>query len=890
MLPRDSRALVKRRSDYRPPAFLIDTVHLEFDLDPEATLVTASLAFRRNPEAGDGDTLAPLVLDGEQQENLGVLLDGRPLPASRAVLTPGTLTIADPPVAGTLTVRSRSAPSRNASLEGLYVSSGAFCTQCEPEGFRRITYFPDRPDILSVYKVTIRAEHARYPVLLSNGNRIDAGPLPRGRHFTVWHDPFPKPSYLFALVAGDLASLDEPFTTTSGRRVALRIFSTPGNLPRCGHAMASLKAAMRWDEERFGCEYDLDTFMIFCADDFNMGAMENKGLNIFNSRLVLADPVTATDDDFQSIRSVVAHEYFHNWTGNRVTCRDWFQLSLKEGLTVFRDQEFSSESGSRAVERIAAVEYLRREQFAEDAGPMAHPVRPDEYQEINNFYTATVYEKGAEVIRMQHALLGPERFRRGMDLYFDRHDGRAVTCDDFVQAMQDASGVDLAQFRLWYSQAGTPVLRASGTYDAASRAYTLAIEQRTPATPGQSAKAPFHVPVAIGLLDDAGSEMPLRLDGEPAPAGTTRVLDVRAERQSFRFVDVPSPPVPSLLRGFSAPVRLELDLGDDELLLLATHDTDPVNRWHAAQQCFVKAMLVLADDARGGRELALPTSLANLVRNLLADAKTDPALLALALTPPDIGYVAALERRIDVDGMLAARDCILHGLGSQLRPQFEAVVARHQPREPYAPTQAQIGPRRLRNVGLRYMGGLDDARAEALAVAQYDASDNMTDAIAALGALRDSRSAARDDLFARFEARWRDEPLVLDKWFALEATAQRDDVLARVRSLLAHPRFNARNPNRVRALVGAFALHNFRGFHAGDGSGYAFTADQVLALDPANPQLAATLSGAFSLWKRFTEPRRGAMKAALVRIASAKALSPDVSEVVTRTLEDRILA
>ncbi len=886
MLPRDSRSPVKRRSDYRPPAFLIDAIHLEFDLDPEATLVTASLAFRRNPEVDAADALAPVVLDGEQQEILAVSLDGTPLPASRMVFTPGTLTIVDPPSAGTLSVRSRIAPARNASLEGLYVSSGAFCTQCEPEGFRRITCFPDRPDVLSVFKVTIRAEHARYPVLLSNGNRIEAGPLPKGRHFAVWHDPFPKPSYLFALVAGDLASLDDTFTTMSGRNVALRIFSTPGNLARCGHAMASLKSAMRWDEERFGCEYDLDTYMIFCADDFNMGAMENKGLNIFNSRLVLADPVTATDDDYQSIRGVVAHEYFHNWTGNRVTCRDWFQLSLKEGLTVFRDQEFSSEIGSRSVERIAMVEYLRREQFSEDAGPMAHPVRPDEYQEINNFYTATVYEKGAEVIRMQHALLGPERFRRGMDLYFERNDGRAVTCDDFVQAMQDASGVDLAQFRLWYSQAGTPVLRASGTYDAANRAYTLAIEQRTPATPGQPAKAPFHVPVAVGLLDREGREIPLRLEGEPAPAYTTRVLDLRTARQTFRFVDVSSSPVPSLLRGFSAPVRLEMDLDDDELALLATHDTDPVNRWYAAQQSFVNAILALASDARAGRPLALPASLVDLAGKLLADATTDPSLLALALTPPDSSYIAALEPRIDIDGVLAARDCILQGLGARLRPQFEAIVSRYQPREPYAPTQAQTGPRRLRNVSLRYLGQQDDARAAALAVAQYDAADNMTDAIAALGALRDSSSRAREDLFARFEARWRDEPLVLDKWFALEATAQRDDVLSRVRSLLAHPRFNARNPNRVRALVGAYALHNFRGFHAADGSGYAFAADQVLALDPANPQLAATLAGAFNLWKRFAEPRRSAMQAALSRIAGAKTLSPDVSEVATRTLED----
>jgi len=553
MLPRDGGAMIRRRLDYRPPPFLVDTLELTFDLDAAATRVTAKLAFRRNSAAAPEDAGAALVLDGEQQQQVRVELAGEPLSAGRIELSERTLTLRDPPDSGTLVVHSELAPAGNVALEGLYLSSGAFCTQCEPEGFRRITYFPDRPDVLTQYTVTIRADRTRYPVLLSNGNLVAEGRLERGRHFATWHDPFPKPSYLFALVAGDLAALDDTFTSMSGRNIKLRIFSTPGNLPRCHHAMASLKRAFQWDEERFGLEYDLDTFMIFCADDFNMGAMENKGLNIFNSRLVLADPATATDEDFAAIEGVVGHEYFHNWTGNRVTCRDWFQLSLKEGLTVFRDQEFSSDLNSRAVERIGAVDYLRREQFPEDAGPMAHNVRPDEYLEINNFYSATVYEKGAEVIRMQYTLLGPAQFRRGIDLYFQRHDGHAVTCDDFVQAMQDASGFDLTQFKRWYSQAGTPVVTATGIFDAAQSTYTLDVSQDIAATPGQPSKLPLHIPLALGLVGPDGRDIPLRLDGEATASGETRVLHLRQQAQTFRFVDVPARPVPSLLRGFSAP-------------------------------------------------------------------------------------------------------------------------------------------------------------------------------------------------------------------------------------------------------------------------------------------------------------------------------------------------
>jgi aminopeptidase N len=882
MLPRGARATAKRRLDYHPAAFVADDVALEFDLDPDATDVTATFAFRRNPAAQDRH--APLTLDGEQQTRLQVALDGRELTRDRLVVDGATLTIRDAPEQGTLTVRTLIAPARNVALEGLYVSSGVFCTQCEPEGFRRITYFLDRPDILARYRVTLRADRSRYPTLLSNGNLVASGVLADGRHFATWNDPFPKPTYLFALVAGDLAALEDSFVTASGRTVGLRIYSTPANLPRCRHAMDSLKHAMRWDELRFGREYDLDTFMIFCADDFNLGAMENKGLNIFNSRLVLADPAMATDADYNAIEGVIGHEYFHNWTGNRVTCRDWFQLSLKEGLTVFRDQEFSSDQGSHAVERIGAVEYLRREQFAEDAGPMAHPVRPDEYQEINNFYTATVYEKGAELIRMQHALLGPERFRRGMDLYFERHDGRAVTCEDFVQAMQDASGIDLAQFRHWYSQSGTPVLTASGRYDAPARTYTLDIEQALLAANGSRRKPPLHIPLAIGLVGPDGRDMPLRLTGESSPGGTTRLLDVTSITQRFEFVDIPVAPVPSLLRGFSAPVKVAFDYREEDLALLAAHDSDPVNRWDAAQRLFTNAVLQLAHAQRKLAPLWLPPLLSQIVGELLADEASDPALLALALSLPDLEYVASLEPTLDPDAIVAAWTFVEKSVAHAHRPAFLRAYLRHRPVGPYAPTPHQVSGRSLANVCLRYIGALDDDDAHALAMTQYRNADNMTDAMATLAALRDSLAPARDELYAQFEAKWRDEPLVLDKWFAAQARSMRPDTLAIVRALIAHPRFNARNPNRVRSLVGTFALRNFARFNASDGAGYAFTADQVRSLAAMNPQLASSIAAAFNLWKRFAEPRRGMMQRCLQRIARAPNLSPDVREIVTRTL------
>jgi aminopeptidase N len=890
MLPRDGPPGTVRRLDYRPPAYLIDTVELTIDLDPAATWVTALLAFRRNPIAatGNGERPPPLALNGTGPQDVTVALDDAALAADRYALDATTLTIPAPPERGRLAVRGRIDPSANAALEGLYLSSGVFCTQCEPEGFRRITYFPDRPDVLSVYTVTLTAERARYPVLLSNGNPIGAGDLGNGRHFVRWHDPFPKPAYLFAAVGGDLAALEDTFTTMSGRRVALAIYATPANVPRCRHAMEALKRAMRWDEERYGREYDLDTFMIFCADDFNMGAMENKGLNVFNSRLLLARPDTATDDDYLAIENVVAHEYFHNWTGNRVTCRDWFQLSLKEGLTVLRDQQFSADTHSAAVARIRAVDYIRTHQFPEDAGPMAHPVRPDEYLEINNFYTPTVYEKGAEVIRMLATLLGRERFRRGMDLYFERHDGQAVTCDDLVQAMQDAAGetapVDLAQFRRWYSQAGTPVLRIAGRYDAARARYTLAVTQHCPPTPGQPAKEPFHIPLAVGLLGPDGRDLPLTLAGAPGETATTCVLSVTAAAQSFAFDGVPVPPVPSLLRGFSAPVRVEFDYTREELALVAAHDSDAFCRWDAAQRIFTQAILAAAKRHAAGTPQMLDRHAVAVAERLIDDRDGDPALLALALEPPELAYLAGLVDTIDLDALAAAHAFFVHELAAALRPALLAAYRAQRPAAPYAAAPAQVGARALANRCLRYLCALDDEAARALAVAQYDAADNMTDAIAALAAVNHSRAPEREALFARFEAKWHDEPLVLDKWFALQATSHRPDTLARVRLLAQHPKFNARNPNRVRALVGAFALANWPLFHASDGSGYDFAAAEVLALDRTNPHVSALVAGAFNQWQRFAEPRRSLQRAALERIGAETALSPAVREIVARDL------
>ncbi|AMV70899.1 aminopeptidase N [Desulfuromonas carbonis] len=869
------------RHDYTPPPFLVDAVDLRFDLDPERTIVRSRLQLRRNPAV----TGTPaLVLYGQELELVELALDGAPLAERQIRVDAEQLAIAEVPAAFELTVTTAIAPAANTALEGLYVSSGNFCTQCEPEGFRRITYYPDRPDVMAKFTTTVAGDRKRYPVLLSNGNPVAQGELPEGRHFVTWEDPFPKPSYLFALVAGQLVCIEDQFVTASGRKVALRFYVEERNRAKCAHAVASLQRAMAWDEETFGLEYDLDIYMVVAVDDFNMGAMENKGLNVFNSKYVLALPESATDLDYQGIEGVIGHEYFHNWTGNRVTCRDWFQLSLKEGLTVFRDQEFSAAMTSAAVKRIQDVRLLRNAQFPEDAGPMAHPVRPDSYEEINNFYTMTVYNKGAEVIRMQHTLLGAAGFRRGLDLYFERHDGAAVTVDDFVAAMADGGGIDLDQFRRWYSQAGTPVVAATGSYDAAARSYTLTLRQSCPPTPGQPVKEPFHIPLAVGLLGPDGADLPLRLEGEARAAGTTRVLELRAAEQSFRFLDLPAAPVPSLLRSFSAPVRLDINLDDTELAFLFAHDSDSFNRWEAGQQLAVKLLLDLVAAVQAGRELALPEHFRAAFRAALTDSAADPALLAQALLLPAESYLAEQMEVADPIAIHAAREFVRHTLGSGLQKELQTVYMTHQVPGPYRPEPAAVGRRSLRNLSLAYLAASGHPRSLALAERHYRQADNMTDAMAGLAVLANvdipERVAALDDFYQR----WQDDPLVVDKWLTLQATSSLPGTLSEVERLLGHSAFTMKNPNKVRALIGAFAHGNPVRFHVADGSGYRFVAERILELDPRNPQVAARLAGAFGRWRRFDPNRQQLMQEALQQILAAPQLSRDVREVVSKTL------
>lgn len=867
--------------DYVPPAWRVPRVELTFRLDPACTRVHSRLALER----AEGAAGEPLMLYGQDLTLLTLSADGRPLPKGAWRLEGEQLWIQDLPERCELTVETEIRPDANTALEGLYVSGGNFCTQCEAEGFRRITYFPDRPDVMTVYTVRIEADAAACPVLLSNGNLVESGDLPDGRHYAVWHDPFPKPSYLFALVAGNLACREDRFVTRSGREVALRIYVEHHNLDKCEHAMRSLVKAMRWDEETFGREYDLDVYMIVAVDDFNMGAMENKGLNIFNSKYVLARPDTATDDDFVAIESVIAHEYFHNWSGNRVTCRDWFQLSLKEGLTVFRDQEFTADQSLRAVKRIDDVQRLRSLQFPEDAGPMAHPVRPQSYMEINNFYTMTVYEKGAEVVRMIQTLLGREGFRRGLDLYFERHDGQAVTTDDFVRAMEDATARDLTQFRRWYDQAGTPVLEASGVYEAAARRYRLTVRQSCPPTPGQPDKLPLHMPLAVALLDRAGHEIPLRLEGEAAPAGGQRVLELTAPDHVFVFEDVPERPVPSLLRDFSAPVTLRFAYTEGELAFLMSSDTDAFNRWEAGQQYAVRVLMKLVEDVRAGHPLALDGRFVESVARVLEATALDPALVAEALSLPGESYLADQMSVVDVDAIHAARQFVRRTLGERLATQWQAAYERHRVTDARDPGAAAMGARRLANLSLAYLVVAEGTDGRSLAYRRFRGAGSMTESMGALRALMDCDCEERDAALVAFESRWRDEPLVLDKWFSLQAASSVPGALQRVRTLMAHPGFNMRNPNRVRALIGAFATANPVHFHAADGAGYRFLADQVLALDPINPQVAARLVKSLSRWKRFDEPRQQAMRAALKRIADTRGLSRDVYEIASRSLD-----
>jgi aminopeptidase N len=843
--------------------------------------VTATLAIRRNPRSADAK--APLILDGDELELESVALDTTPLPAPAYTVDARHLTIVSVPDQFTLRTTCKVRPEQNTNLMGLYASKDGYFTQCEAEGFRRITYFVDRPDVMARYTVTIHADKVRYPVLLSNGNRVASGDEPAGRHRARWQDPFPKPSYLFAMVAAKLDKLEDTFVTKSGRKVGLQIYVESGKLDQCSFAMQALKKAMTWDEDVFGLELDLDQYMIVAVGDFNMGAMENKGLNIFNTKYVLARPEIATDHDFMYIDRVVAHEYFHNWTGNRVTCRDWFQLSLKEGLTVFRDQEFGADMYSRAVARIQEVRNLRAAQFPEDASPMAHPVRPQSYMEISNFYTATVYEKGAEVVRMIQTLIGRENFRKGMDLYFQRFDGQAVTTDDFVQAMQDASGVDLSQFKRWYDQAGTPVIETSSAYDAQAQQYTLTVKQSCPPTPGQPEKQPFHIPFAVGLVGQDGEELALRLEGEAQAHGTARVLSLRALEERFVFVDVPTRPVPSLLRGFSAPVNLKYTYASDELTHLLARDSDPFNRWEAGQRLALEILLRGIPDWQAGKLSAFPDSFVTAFGRVLADAPNDPAFAAEALSLPSEGYVAEQMEVVDPDAIQTVRVELRRHLASSLRNELLDAYSAQRIIGPYSPDAGSAARRALRNLCLGYLMELDDAQMRSLAMDQFDRADNMTDAMAALSTLANCDCPERRDALDRFYSQWKAEPLVVDKWLGVQATSRLPNTLAEVIRLMSHEAFNIRNPNKVYALIGGFRSNQIR-FHAADGAGYRFLADQVIALDALNPTVAARMARGFDRWRKFDAGRQAHARAALERIRDVQGLSTDTFEVVSRAL------
>ncbi len=870
------------RNDYTPPDYSVESIDLCFELGDDTTVVTSRMVLRR--EYDDSHAVRPLLLNGKHLVLQELKLDGVSLNQNVYQVSEDVLTIPEVPSTFTLEVVTLLRPQDNTALEGLYRSTGMFCTQCEAEGFRAITYYPDRPDVLTHFTTTIIADYECYPVLLSNGNLREQGVLPDGRHFATWYDPFRKPSYLFALVAGDLVRIADTFITCSGREVTLHIYVHQQNRDKCDHAMRSLKKAMRWDEQVYGREYDLDIYMIVAVDDFNMGAMENKGLNVFNSCYVLASPETATDDDYHAIEEVIGHEYFHNWSGNRVTCRDWFQLSLKEGLTVFRDQEFSSDMQSRGVKRIEDVRVLRTSQFPEDGGPMAHPVRPDSYMEINNFYTATVYNKGAELVRMQHTMLGAERFRRGMDRYFERFDGQAVTVDDFVQTMAVAGDMDLDPFALWYSQAGTPQLTASGSYNPTDKTFTLTVAQSCPATPGQPDKQPLHIPLALGLLGTDGTELPLTLAGETPRTDTSRVLHLRAAGETFCFTGLNEEPVPALLRGFSAPVKLDYLYRHDQLALLMAHETDPFCRWEAGQRMAVQVILGLVTDWQQGVELTLDPAFAASFRITLTSGHPDGAFLAETLTLPTEKYLAELVPVVDPTAIHTARQFVVRTLATLFRDEFMTVRTHNLSESPYTPDDGRSGARRLANLCLFYLTSTGGQREIDLCLQQYRRADNMTDAMGALTPLVSCDCPERRELLDDFYLRWQGERLVVDKWFSLQAASSLPGTLDELRVLLEHPAFELTNPNRFRSLVAAFSQRNQVRFHDPGGAGYRFLADQLLRLIPINPQVSARLLAPLTTWRRFDETRRTQMQQQLQRIQAVVDLPRDVFEVVTKSL------
>ncbi|WP_282498634.1 aminopeptidase N [Pantoea stewartii] len=863
---------IKYRHDYRAPDYTITDIDLTFELDESTTRVTAISQVKRQ-----GDNGAELRLDGEDLTLISLEVNGQAWTAYKE--EEGALVLSQLPDSFTLKIVNDIHPDRNSALEGLYKSGEALCTQCEAEGFRHITWYLDRPDVLARFTTTIIADGNRYPFLLSNGNRIDSGHDEQGRHWVKWQDPFPKPCYLFALVAGDFDVLRDSFTTRSGRDVALEIFVDRGNLDRADWAMTSLKNSMKWDEERFGLEYDLDIFMIVAVDFFNMGAMENKGLNIFNSKYVLAKAETATDKDYLGIEAVIGHEYFHNWTGNRVTCRDWFQLSLKEGLTVFRDQEFSSDLGSRAVNRIDNVRIMRGAQFAEDASPMAHPIRPDQVIEMNNFYTLTVYEKGSEVIRMMHTLLGEENFQKGMQLYFKRHDGSAATCDDFVQAMEDASGVDLSQFRRWYSQSGTPTVTVRDDYNPELEQYTLHVTQHTPPTADQKEKLPLHIPLDIELYDGQGKVIPLQRDGHPVH----HVLNVTEEFQTFTFDNVYFQPVPSLLREFSAPVKLDYKWSDAQLTFLMRHASNDFSRWDAAQSLLATYLRLNVARHQQGQHLSLPLHVADAFRTVLLDADSDPALTALILTLPSENEIAELFEIIDPQAIALVREALVRTLARELADEFFAVYNANQQAD-YHVDHAETGKRSLKNICLYYLAFGDMDLADKLVQAQYQRANNMTDSLAALSAAVAAQLPCRDALLADYDDRWHRDGLVMDKWFMLQATSPAQNALLNVRRLLSHRSFSMGNPNRIRSLIGAFASGNPSAFHAEDGSGYRFLVEMLTDLNIRNPQVASRMIEPLIRLKRYDTRRQALMRQALEQLQGLEKLSGDLYEKITKAL------
>jgi aminopeptidase N len=872
--------------DYRPPSYLIDSVSLNVSLHRTRTRVAARLKMRPNPAVAKP---GPLRLDGELLELESVKLDGQQLGPKQYALTDKQVVIPAPAKGGfgdafELETVAYCNPEANKALSGLYLSRGIYCTQCEAEGFRRITYFLDRPDVLATYRVRIEADREEAAVLLSNGNPVERGTLDGGRHYAVWRDPHPKPSYLFALVGGNLASVASDFTTASGKRVDLRIYMEPGKESRCAWAMDSLKRSMKWDEERFGREYDLDVFNIVAVSDFNMGAMENKGLNIFNDALVLASPETATDSDFHSIERVIAHEYFHNWTGNRITCRDWFQLCLKEGLTVFRDQEFSADMRSAAEQRIAEVRLLKAMQFPEDAGPLAHPVRPSRYIEINNFYTATVYNKGAELVRMLQTLLGRAGFRKSMDLYFERHDGEAATVEDFVACFADSSGRDLSQFMTWYAQAGTPEVACALTYDAKSETADLTLTQATPPTPGEAKKKPLHIPVKLGLIDTEGRELPLVLPSRDRLSDG--LVELRRRSEKFRFTNVPSTPVVSLLRGFSAPVNLTVERSDGELAFLMAHDSDLFNRWQAAQDYGARVLVQTVAARAAGERVAQPKAFIEALAITLRDQSLDPGYLAQFLMLPSENDLARIIGR-DVDPLAIhkARDGLRKAIATRLYDTFADVYSRMETPGRYSPAPEPAGRRALRNVALAYLASRGKPDDVARVAMHFAHAKNLTDETAALRILSEVNAPERPAAFARFYERWKDDHLVIDNWFGCQATSPLTSTLATVKALTRHPLFSIKNPNKVRALIGAFAGGNPVNFNRPDGKGYDFVADRVLEIDAFNPQVAARLLSAFRGWRTLEPKRRGAAETALRRVAKAKPLSNDVFEIVSKMLE-----